>query len=119
MDICLIPEIDFDLDRLTEHAECLLARKGHIVVCVAEGAGQSLLSQAQSNGAHSTDASGNPILQDVGAFLKDHFKSHIPVSVPIWAWPCPPQFLSFLRASKFLTIQSLAWPQEREVWFHV
>ena len=38
-------------------------RKGHCVVCVAEGAGQDVLNESKNV---QTDASGNPILQ-VGA----------------------------------------------------
>lgn len=40
VDICLIPEIHFTLDKLAEHISAVLDRKGHCVVCVAEGAGQ-------------------------------------------------------------------------------
>lgn len=37
----------------------LLKEKGHCVICVAEGAGQDILS----DGAEGRDASGNPILK--------------------------------------------------------
>ena len=40
VDICLIPEITFTMTKLTKHIEVILERKGHCVVCVAEGAGQ-------------------------------------------------------------------------------
>ena len=38
----------------------IFERKGHCVVCVAEGAGQDILN---ASGEQTTDASGNPILQ--------------------------------------------------------
>lgn len=34
-------------------------------MCVAEGAGQDILDES-SNGGGATDASGNPILKDIG-----------------------------------------------------
>lgn len=43
VDICLIPEVNFNLDGahgLMAYVQSLLADKGHCVICVAEGAGQ-------------------------------------------------------------------------------
>jgi 6-phosphofructokinase 1 len=40
VDCCLIPEIKFDLKQLTTHIDNVISKKGHCVVCVAEGAGQ-------------------------------------------------------------------------------
>lgn len=43
VDVCLIPEVHFELGGergLLAYLEGVLARKGHAVVCVAEGAGQ-------------------------------------------------------------------------------
>ncbi|BDA48396.1 ATP-dependent 6-phosphofructokinase 5, chloroplastic [Coccomyxa sp. Obi] len=74
VDVCLIPEIDFQEDKLMACIEKILGRKGHAVVCVAEGAGQTLLANSHS---HSTDASGNPILADIGIFLRDRIKKLI------------------------------------------
>lgn len=76
VDVCLIPEIDFQEDKLIACIEKILGRKGHAVVCVAEGAGQTLLASSHS---HSTDASGNPILADIGIFLRDRIKKLIKV----------------------------------------
>ena len=76
VDVCLIPEIDFQEDKLMACIEKILGRKGHAVVCVAEGAGQTLLVNSHS---HSTDASGNPILADIGIFLRDRIKKLIKV----------------------------------------
>lgn len=38
--MCLIPEVPFSLQKLKEHVGMILQKKGHAVVCVAEGAGQ-------------------------------------------------------------------------------
>lgn len=73
VDVCLIPEVPFTLPKLMAHVEKILDAKGHCVVCVAEGAGQDLLQDA-TDGV--TDASGNPVLKDIGLFLKSHFKKH-------------------------------------------
>jgi hypothetical protein len=59
----------------------VLKKKGHAVVCVAEGAGQDLLEEEGGNGA--TDASGNPILKDIGAR-----PSAPPAAAPCWLLAC-------------------------------
>ncbi|KAI8470369.1 MAG: phosphofructokinase family protein [Monoraphidium minutum] len=73
VDVCLIPEIKFEMGKLMDHVASVLDRKGHAVVCVAEGAGQDLFA---AGGSHATDASGNAILDDIGIFLRDSFKAH-------------------------------------------
>ncbi|GAB4815012.1 hypothetical protein N2152v2_002058 [Parachlorella kessleri] len=75
VDVCLIPEVPFTLfgERgMFTFLEKVLQEKGHAVVCVAEGAGQDILS----TGEHRTDASGNPILKDVGPWLRSEMKAH-------------------------------------------
>ena len=47
--MCLIPEVNFTLDGehgLMAYLKRLLSEKTHCVICVAEGAGQVLLSGA-------------------------------------------------------------------------
>ncbi len=71
----LIPEIPFDLqgpDGLLGAIHRRLETRGHAVVVVAEGAGQSLFSCASSE----TDASGNQRLLDVGALLCSEIRSY-------------------------------------------
>ncbi|KAL9670590.1 hypothetical protein QQ045_008143 [Rhodiola kirilowii] len=77
VDVCLIPEVTFKLDGrygLLKHLEHLIETKGSAVVCVAEGAGQDLLEKSNMK-----DASGNPILSDIGIHFQQqitrHFKS--------------------------------------------
>lgn len=71
VDACLIPEMSFKLEKLAAHIQHCFETKGHAVVCVAEGAGQDILD---SNGTGGTDASGNPILQDIGPYLRSELK---------------------------------------------
>ncbi|KAF6260633.1 phosphofructokinase family protein [Scenedesmus sp. NREL 46B-D3] len=76
VDAVMIPEVHFQLKGekgLFKYLQGVLEAKGHCVVCVAEGAGQDLLeNDSMHNG---TDASGNPILADIGTFLKKQLKA--------------------------------------------
>ncbi len=70
----LIPEVPFELggDKgFLAQLERRLDTRGHAVILVAEGAGQSLLSVASE-----TDASGNQRLGDIGLFLKNEVTRH-------------------------------------------
>lgn len=40
VDVVLIPEVPFELESLLEHVAKTLDRRGHVVICTAEGAGQ-------------------------------------------------------------------------------
>ena len=81
-DIVLIPEIPFALggaDGLLAHVEQRVRAKGHVVVVVAEGAGQDLLDEPgvpRQNG-RGTDASGNVRLGNVGELLKERIAAHL------------------------------------------
>ena len=75
----LIPEVPFDLEGdkgLFESLEKRLRRRGHAVIIVAEGAGQKYIEA----GGERKDDSGNPVLGDIGIFLKTaikkYFKEH-------------------------------------------
>jgi 6-phosphofructokinase 1 len=70
----LIPEAPFVLDGeggLLSALDKRLAARGHAVVVVAEGAGQHLLEATGKR-----DASGNPVLGDIVALLRDAFVSY-------------------------------------------
>ncbi|XP_073121425.1 ATP-dependent 6-phosphofructokinase 5, chloroplastic [Henckelia pumila] len=72
IDICLIPEVPFNLHGphgVLNHLEYLLETKGSAVVCVAEGAGQDLLVKTNA-----TDASGNIVLGDIGVHIQQEVK---------------------------------------------
>jgi len=77
VDACLIPEVSFSLhgkNGLFSYLEHVMRQKGHCVLCVAEGAGQNLVEEGQ--GSLGTDASGNPILKDIGTHIKTEIKKH-------------------------------------------
>jgi len=71
VNICLIPEVPFDIPGLLETLERRLAARGHAVIVVAEGAGQNLLTKPDA-----CDASGNRRYGDIGLFLQQRIKEH-------------------------------------------
>ncbi|XP_061997630.1 ATP-dependent 6-phosphofructokinase 4, chloroplastic [Rosa rugosa] len=78
VDCCLIPESPFYLEGqggLFEFIEQRLKENGHIVIVVAEGAGQEYVAQ-QIHAAGEKDASGNKLLLDVGIWLTQKIKDH-------------------------------------------
>ena len=74
VDLCLIPESEFDVPSILDHVERKLRKHQHALVVVAEGAGQT-----QMGAEGRVDASGNTLNEDVGPWLKktitDHFAS--------------------------------------------
>jgi len=71
----LIPEVPFQLAGKHGLFACLedrLARRGHAVAVVAEGAGQHLMQSDPSQ----KDASGNAKYGDIGPFLKKQIETH-------------------------------------------
>ncbi|OIV93715.1 hypothetical protein TanjilG_16566 [Lupinus angustifolius] len=74
VDICLIPELPFNLHGphgVLSHLKYLLETKGSAVVCVAEGAGQDLLQKTNV-----TDASGNIVFGDIGVYIQQETKKY-------------------------------------------
>lgn len=75
VDLCLIPESPFYLEGkggIFEYVEKKLKENGHMVIVVAEGAGQELLNTKLEE-----DASGNKLLQDVGLWVSQKIKVNI------------------------------------------
>ena len=71
----LIPEVPFVLDGERGFLAALERRvrdRGHALIVVAEGAGQDLLQNAQTE----CDASGNMRLKDIGVFLRARIEAH-------------------------------------------
>jgi 6-phosphofructokinase 1 len=69
VNFCLVPEAPFTLPGFLGALRERIARRGHAVIVVAEGAGQDIL---KDTGAR--DASGNVRLADVGHFLRDEIR---------------------------------------------
>jgi 6-phosphofructokinase 1 len=71
----LVPEVPFDLEGprgLFRVLESRLRRKKHAVIVVAEGAGQQYVAEADGR----RDPSGNPVLGDIGSFLKTRIERY-------------------------------------------
>ncbi|KAI5670291.1 hypothetical protein M9H77_10655 [Catharanthus roseus] len=78
VDCCLIPESPFYLEGqggLFEYIEQRLKENGHVLIVLAEGAGQEYIAQSMKAG-NGTDASGNRLLSDVGLWLTQKVKDH-------------------------------------------
>jgi 6-phosphofructokinase 1 len=79
VDCCLIPESPFYLEGkngLFEYIEKRLKENGHMVIVIAEGAGQDLLSESLQS-TNSTDASGNKLHPDVGLWISERIKVYL------------------------------------------
>jgi 6-phosphofructokinase 1 len=75
-DVVLIPEVGFGLDGpdgLLVYVHRRVREHGHVVLVVAEGAGQDLLD----SGSPHIDASGNAKLGDIGPYLRDRIDGHL------------------------------------------
>ncbi|KAL5569792.1 hypothetical protein UlMin_026367 [Ulmus minor] len=78
VDCCLIPESPFYLEGqggLFEFIEQRLKENGHMVIVIAEGAGQDDVAQ-DMHAFNEKDASGNRLLLDVGPWLSQKIKDH-------------------------------------------
>ncbi|KAL2321354.1 hypothetical protein Fmac_030323 [Flemingia macrophylla] len=78
VDCCLIPESPFYLEGpggLYEYIERRLKENGHMVIVIAEGAGQELVSESALSMSQQ-DASGNKLLQDVGLWISQKIRDH-------------------------------------------
>jgi 6-phosphofructokinase 1 len=75
VNFCLIPEVPFGLEGsfgLFALTEQRLRQRDHAVIIVAEGAGQELVEDKSGK----KDESGNPVLGDIGVFLKTALKKY-------------------------------------------
>ena len=71
VNLCLVPEVPFSLERFLSVLRQRIERRGHAVIVVAEGAGQHLMAPTQGR-----DASGNVRYGDIGVFLRDEVKRY-------------------------------------------
>eukprot|EP01065_Artemidia_motanka_P046512 TRINITY_DN7070_c0_g2_i1.p1 TRINITY_DN7070_c0_g2~~TRINITY_DN7070_c0_g2_i1.p1 ORF type:complete len:531 (+),score=167.89 TRINITY_DN7070_c0_g2_i1:151-1593(+) len=71
VDCCLVPEVQWKLEDLLAYLDETLKRKGHMVIVVAEGAGQDIVSTGEK------DSTGHTVYGDIGSFLKKTINSHL------------------------------------------
>ena len=93
----LVPEVPFKLEGESGFLAVLkrrMVKRAHALIVVAEGAGQDLLENAQSE----RDASGNVKLADIGLFLRERIESHFKAeNIPILMRYFDPSY--FIRSS--------------------
>lgn len=70
VNLVLIPEVPFSLQKVFSYLDKRIRRKAHAVIVVAEGAGQDLVE------VEGTDISGNKKLGGIGLFLKSEITNH-------------------------------------------
>ena len=102
-DCCLIPESPFYLEGkggLLEFVQKRLKDSGHMVIVVAEGAGQDLIAQSM-NFVDTQDASGNKLLLDVGLWLSQKIKVSflLQTSISLSTWGHTKFFISLVHSS--------------------
>ena len=71
VDLVLIPEVEVDMDDVLTYVDATIARKGHMVIVVAEGAGQRHVATGKK------DASGHTIYGDIGIYLRDTLNAYL------------------------------------------
>ena len=71
VDLVLIPEVDVQMDDILSYVDATIARKGFMVIAVAEGAGQEHVATGE------IDSTGHTIYGDIGTFLRDRLNSHL------------------------------------------
>jgi 6-phosphofructokinase len=78
-DCCLVPESPFYMDGeggLLQYIERRLKENKHMVIVVAEGAGQDLIAKSIAR-SEQEDASGNKLLLDIGLWMTHKIKVRI------------------------------------------
>ncbi|GKE28475.1 ATP-dependent 6-phosphofructokinase 4, chloroplastic-like protein [Tanacetum coccineum] len=79
VDCCLIPESPFYLEGeggLYEYVQQRLKENGHVVIVLAEGAGQEYVSES-ADASMEKDASGNKLLLDISLWLTQKMKVYL------------------------------------------
>lgn len=80
----MIPEVPFYMDGpggLIDYVHKRIRENGHMVIVVAEGAGQELMAESAPEVQRNMDASGNKLLLDVGLWLCSTLKVIFLVSI--------------------------------------
>lgn len=71
VNLCLLPEMDIDMDTVKDHIAELMTTNKYCVVVIAEGLGDTVI---KGQGA---DAGGNKSLADVGPWFKKQIEQHM------------------------------------------
>ena len=96
VDLCMIPEVKVDMKDVIEHVDATLAKKKYMVIAVAEGAGQELVSTGKQ------DDTGHTVYGDIGVFLKDTLNKHLIPSCIYFEPTAPSSIISVVHSRLIL-----------------
>merc|ERR1711937_720678 len=72
VDLVLVPEVPVTtMQAIHDHVDKTLARKGHMIIVVAEGAMQDYVATGK------TDATGHTVYGDIGVYLRDTLNKYL------------------------------------------
>jgi 6-phosphofructokinase 1 len=71
VDLVMIPEVPVKVEDVLVHVDKTIARKGFMVIAVAEGAGQEWVATGKK------DATGHTVYGDIGTYLRDQVNAHL------------------------------------------
>jgi len=107
-DICIVPEVPVKLDSIVKQIKESMVVSGTCIVVVAEGASKLFLEEVREK-----DPSGNPIIPDVGMFLKKELISRIGPEHPDFTvkYINPSYMIRSVKAESYDAYQSLVLAQ--------
>jgi 6-phosphofructokinase 1 len=108
-DICIVPEVPVDLDSIINQVKDSMVASGTCIVIIAEGASNHFLKcEAQEK-----DPSGNPIIPDVGLFLKKTLIGRLGSEYPDFTvkYIDPSYMIRSVKADSYDAYQSLILAQ--------
>jgi len=71
VDLVLVPEVKFQIEDVYKHIDNVLQRKNHMVIAVAEGAGQELVATGDQ------DSTGHTVYGDIGVYMRDAVNKYL------------------------------------------
>jgi 6-phosphofructokinase 1 len=71
VDLVLVPEVKFKLEDVYKHIDEVLERKNHMVIAVAEGAGQDIVATGEK------DSTGHTVYGDIGIKIRDAVNKYL------------------------------------------
>jgi len=108
-DICILPEVPVDIDSITNQVRDSMVASGTCIMIVAEGASNHFFK----DGNQASDPSGNPIIPDVGQFLKKELITRLGSEYPDFTvkYIDPSYMIRSVKADSYDAYQSLILAQ--------
>jgi len=108
-DICILPEVPVDLESIISQVRDSMVASGTCIMIVAEGASNHFLK----GDIQDKDPSGNPVIPDVGQFLKKQLMTRIGSEYPGFTvkYIDPSYMIRSVKADSYDAYQSLVLAQ--------